>query len=67
MCSLLVPIERLLTGVLVLQVYERRGCEQDKGITLAIAPNAGRVYHRWGFDLKEMCGGVQAFQVAVNV
>ncbi|KAF4308697.1 Salicylate hydroxylase [Botryosphaeria dothidea] len=45
------------------EIYEKRNFGQDAGITLAIAPNAGKVYQKWGFDLQAECGGVEAFQV----
>ena len=44
------------------KIFERTDFKNEAGITLAIAPNAGRVYRSWGFDLKET-GGVEALQV----
>lgn len=48
-----------------LQLFEKASFSNEAGVTLAIAPNAGRVYDSWGFDLKDI-GGVEAFQVRLR-
>ncbi|KAK0516471.1 hypothetical protein JMJ35_001074 [Cladonia borealis] len=44
------------------EIFERADLGREAGITLTVAPNAGKVYDDWGFDLRTV-GGVEARQI----